>query len=184
MAAAFENVKKAGEIGVEIGVRILQRIAHARLRGEMHHRTEVAVAKHRLGAFAVGKIELVKGESAELPQHGKPRLLERGVVVVVDAVDADDGAAAFQKPPRQRKADEACSAGDQNWSLRACHGFRAARVRRVRAAADDRAATSRRARCRRRRRAVSSTAASRRARSCHARLRISPRRPDATPPSS
>ena len=68
MAAAFENVEKAGEIGIEIGVRVLQRIAHAGLRGEMHDRTEIAVAKHRLGDFAVGEIELVKAEGAELPQ--------------------------------------------------------------------------------------------------------------------
>ena len=45
VAAAFENIEKAREIGVEIGMRILQRVAHARLRGEMHHRTEFAVAK-------------------------------------------------------------------------------------------------------------------------------------------
>ncbi len=63
MTAAFEHVEEAGQIGVQIGMRILQRVPHARLRREMHHWAELAVAEDRLGAGAVGKIELVKGES-------------------------------------------------------------------------------------------------------------------------
>ena len=62
MAAAFKNVEKTGEVGVEIGVRVSQRVAHAGLRGKMHDRAEIAVAKQRLGGSAVGEIEPVKGE--------------------------------------------------------------------------------------------------------------------------
>ncbi len=36
MAAAFEDVGEANEIGVDIGERIDQRMAHARLRREMN----------------------------------------------------------------------------------------------------------------------------------------------------
>ena len=45
VAAAFEDVVKAGQVGIHIGKRIVQRIAHAGLRGEVHDRSEVAVAK-------------------------------------------------------------------------------------------------------------------------------------------
>ena len=40
LTAAFQNVEKTGEIGVEISVGILQRVAHASLRREMHNRAE------------------------------------------------------------------------------------------------------------------------------------------------
>src|ERR1700728_1269717 len=118
MTAAFEHVEEAGKIGVKIGMRILQRVPNARLRREMHHWAELAVAEDRLGAGAVGKIELVTGKVVERPQDREPGLLERRVVIVVDTVDADDGAAAFEEPPCQYKADKARGAGDQNWSLR------------------------------------------------------------------
>src|ERR1700733_15852408 len=118
VTAAFEHIEETGEIGVEIGVWIFQRVAHAGLRGEMNDRTECTIAKTRFGAFAVGKIEPVKAEFAELPQHREPGFLERRVVIVIDAVDADDGAAAFEQPARQREADKARGAGDENRLLR------------------------------------------------------------------
>ena len=121
VAATFENVEKAREIGIEVGMGILQRVAHARLRGQVHHRTEAAVAEDGLGTLAVGKIELVKSEVLELPQHRKPRFLERGVIIIIDTVNADDRTAAFKKPPRQRKADKARGAGDQDGILRHRH---------------------------------------------------------------
>ncbi len=33
VAAAFENVKRADDVGADVGVRILERVAHAGLRG-------------------------------------------------------------------------------------------------------------------------------------------------------
>src|ERR1700691_1218667 len=93
VTAAFQNVEKAGKIGIEIGIRVFQRVTHAGLRGEVDHRTEIAVVKNRLDAFAVGKIEPVKTEFPKLPQDREPGFLERRIVVVIDVVDAEDGAA-------------------------------------------------------------------------------------------
>jgi len=78
----------------------------------MHDRAEGAILERRFGELAVGEIEPVKLETRELTQDREPRFLQRWVVIIIDAVDADDGAAAFQHPPRQAKADETRGAGD------------------------------------------------------------------------
>ena len=65
MATALENIEKAGEIGVEISVRILQGIANAGLRREMHDRSEFAVAKNALDGAPLGKIDFVETELVE-----------------------------------------------------------------------------------------------------------------------
>src|SRR3974390_2344947 len=100
-------------------MRMLQRIAHSRLRSEMHDRAEISLAENRLGRLAFGKIDLMKTKLRKLPQHREPRFLERRVVIIVDAIDANHSAAVFQKPPRQRKADETCATRDQNRLWRA-----------------------------------------------------------------
>ena len=65
MAAALENVEKAGEIGVEISVRVLQGVANAGLRREMHDRSELAVAKNALDGPPLGKIDFMEAELVE-----------------------------------------------------------------------------------------------------------------------
>ena len=82
--ANLEDVEKSGEISIEIGVRILQRVAHSGLSGKMHDRSEIAVAKQRCGEPAVGEIEPVKSEVLELAKDGKSCLLERRIVIGVD----------------------------------------------------------------------------------------------------
>src|SRR5271155_4083088 len=116
-STALQNIEKAGEIGVEIGVRILQRVAHSGLRGKMHHRSEIAVAENCFHGFAIGKVDAVKRKSLKLPQHGKTRLFERRIIIGIEIVDTDDRAAAFENTSRQRKADKDCGAGDQKWIL-------------------------------------------------------------------
>src|SRR6185369_2726253 len=50
--------------------------------------------------------------AAEPRELSEPRLLERGIVVVVDVVDADDRLAAREKRAGHMHADEAGGAGD------------------------------------------------------------------------
>jgi len=37
MAASFEDVEEADDVAVDVGARVLQRVAHAGLRGEVDH---------------------------------------------------------------------------------------------------------------------------------------------------
>jgi hypothetical protein len=97
MPASFQNIEESSEIGVEIGVGILQRVTDTGLRGKMHDRSEFAVAKYGLYALAIGEIDLVKTEVVEFAENGDARVLQRRIIVVVNAVEAHDRAASLQK---------------------------------------------------------------------------------------
>ena len=114
MAAAFEHVGKADEIAVDVRGRILQRIPHAGLRGQMHDRAEIAIAENRLDRPAIGKIDLVEVEILKLSQNREARFLECRIVIVIDAINANDAAPVLKKAPRQREAKKAGCTGDQN----------------------------------------------------------------------
>ena len=60
----------------------------------------------------------MESETLQLPQDGEPCLLQRRVVIGIDAVDADNGSAVLKEPAREAEADKACGAGDQNRILR------------------------------------------------------------------
>ena len=71
VAAAFEHIGKAGEIGVDIGVRIDQRMAHAGLRGEMDHVGKTVLLEQRGDAVAVGEIELDEAKRLDLASSAR-----------------------------------------------------------------------------------------------------------------
>src|SRR5271156_849283 len=87
--APFQNVEEACQIGIKIGMRILQRVPHAGLRGEVHYRPEAATLEQGFGRSAIGKIEPMEAEIPKLPQDSKPRPVERWAVVGGDAIDTD-----------------------------------------------------------------------------------------------
>src|SRR5437879_518618 len=90
-------------------------MAHAGLRSEVHDRSERAVAEQRLRGRAIGEIEPLRREALALAQHREARLFQRRVIVMIDAVDADDLPPVLEQPPRETEADEARGTGDQNW---------------------------------------------------------------------
>ena len=56
MAAPFKQVDKALQVGVRIGIRMIDRMAYAGLRGEMHHRAKFCPREKWLHRRAVGHI--------------------------------------------------------------------------------------------------------------------------------
>ena len=54
LPAAFEDVHKPDQIGVDISVRIDQRMADARLRGNVHHLPEAVIGEQLCHRVAVG----------------------------------------------------------------------------------------------------------------------------------
>ncbi len=95
MAATFENVREADQIGVDIGVRIDQRMAHAGLRREMDDIAKPMLGEVRRHARAVGEIELDEREARQPRQFGQARVLQLGVVVGVEIVETDHRAAVL-----------------------------------------------------------------------------------------
>ena len=112
--AAFQDVGEALDVGVDIGVRILQRIADAGLRREMHHVGKLLGGKQSGNACAIGEIELEEAEVRVTLELLEPRLLQRRIVVGVHAVEADHAAARFKQAARHVRADEARSARHQH----------------------------------------------------------------------
>src|SRR5215469_2704533 len=195
MPATLKHIEKTGEIGIQVGVRILQRITNAGLCGQMHDRPELGLAKDAFDDAAFGEIDLMESKFVEFPENGQTRLLQCRIVIIVDAVHADHRAAAFKEPPGQRKADETRGAGDQDgilrhdrssseWLFWGLLSVIAATARSNRGTARDRAATSRQALSHRALSTISSPAANPRARTAHARPRKSPRPPAASLPAA
>src|SRR5262249_2586952 len=194
MPTAFENVEKAGKISVEISVRVLQRIANTGLRGQMHHRPEFALGKNAFNRASLGEIDLVEGKFAKFAQNSQARLLECGIVIIVDAVHANHYPASFKEPPSKSKADETRCAGNQDgilrhrgyvWPVRC--GLTAiigATARLNRDTSRDRAAISRQAPIRCPPSRALPPAASLRVRRARARPRRSPRLPAAWRPAA
>src|SRR5262249_39921506 len=116
--ATLQHIDKTGEIGIQIRVRILQRITNAGLCGQMHDRPELGLAKDAFDGATLGEIDLMESKFVEFPENGQARLLQRRIVIIIDAVYADYCAAAFKEPSSQRKADETRGAGNQDGILR------------------------------------------------------------------
>ena len=71
VAAAFENVQEADQVGARVIVRMRQRMSHARLCAEMDHALRTVIRKqlfHHGAIFEIGLDEakiLVSGELRE-----------------------------------------------------------------------------------------------------------------------
>ena len=112
-AATLEHVEEAGQVCIDIGVRIDQRIAHTGLRREMHHIGEL-MRGEQLGHFGtICDIERLEAKRRKAAQLGEPRLLERGIVVVIEIVDPDDRASLLEQAARHMEPDESRRSGHQ-----------------------------------------------------------------------
>ena len=97
---------------------MIDRVAHARLRGEMNHMCKPVPLEQREQRFTIGEIDLLEFEPVVVLQDGEPRVLQGRIVVGVQIVEADDGAPLLQQPLGDMKADEARRARDQHRILR------------------------------------------------------------------
>ena len=101
-------------VGIDVIVRGRERMAHACLGGEMDHGGETVRGKQRRHAVAVIEIELVEPERIVSGEFRKARLLELGIVIGIEVVEADDTVAVRQQSVRDMESDESGGAGDQN----------------------------------------------------------------------
>ena len=91
MPREFEEVHLPDEVRLDIGVRVLERIAHPGLRTEMDDPVEFQRGERGVERMAVGEVELLEGEAiaAQRDQPVQPSPLQRDGIVVVEVVDAD-----------------------------------------------------------------------------------------------
>ena len=62
--AALEHVECTGDVAADVGVRLLERIAHAGLGGQVHHARETLAREQRAHRRLVRDVELLEAESA------------------------------------------------------------------------------------------------------------------------
>lgn len=120
VAACLEDVKEADEIALEVGARVLDGVANARLGGEVHHDVEAVLREQALDEGGVTQIAVHEGEAAVcvgLGQHAQARVLDAGVVIAVEVVEADDNVIGLlEQLLHQKRPNEAGSAGDKHFS--------------------------------------------------------------------
>ena len=103
------------QIGLDIGMRVLDRIPHPRLRAEMDDAVEVLAFEHLGELGHAGEVLLVEGKAiaAHFAQGSKAILLEADLIIVVDVIDADNAVAAREELAGEAVANEPGGAGDE-----------------------------------------------------------------------
>lgn len=121
VAAGLEDVKETHEIALQVGARVLDGVADARLGGEVHHDVEAVLREQALDESGVTQIAAHEGEAAVcvgLGQHAEARVLNAGVIVAVEVVEADDSVVRFlEKLLNEECTDEASRSCDEHFSV-------------------------------------------------------------------
>ncbi len=119
--AALKQIDEADEVGLGIGLRIDERVAHAGLGGEVDDALEVFLAEEFGHARGIGDVELDEAKARMVGQLLQARLLQADVVIVVEVVDADDLVAARQQALGNVHSYKSGGAGDEHFHA---SGFR------------------------------------------------------------
>ena len=88
----LEHVAMADEVRLDIGGRVLDAVAHAGLRAEVDDAVEPVGVGQRFQRVGIGEVDPLEAEAlAEMLREAvEAGLLERGIVISVEVVDADD----------------------------------------------------------------------------------------------
>lgn len=64
VAAGLEHIEEADEVALEVGARVLDGVADARLGGEVHHDVEAVLGEQALDEGGVAQVAANEGEAA------------------------------------------------------------------------------------------------------------------------
>lgn len=117
MAARLEHVEESDEVALEVGARVLDGVAYARLGGEVHHDVEAVLGEQALDEGSVAQVAAHEGEATVcvgLGQHAQAGVLDTGVVVAVEVVETDDNVIGLlEQLLDEERADKAGCSGDE-----------------------------------------------------------------------
>ena len=113
VAAALEHVERAGHVAAHVGVRFLQRVAHARLCREVNDARKFLARKERTHRIVVREVQLLEAEVGLCGEPREPCLLQRDVIVLVEIVQTHHLVAAGQQLVRGVRPNESRRTGHQ-----------------------------------------------------------------------
>ena len=112
-AAKFEHVQHADKIGTAVGFRLLQAVAHPRLRGQVDNDVRRGLFARRPQRGRIFKHGFDSLEFRHLRQKRMAAPFQFDIVVGCHSVETDHGMAVAQQAPRNMKADESGGSGDK-----------------------------------------------------------------------
>ena len=123
VAAGLEHVEEAHEVTLQVCARVLDGVADARLGGEVHHDIKAVLSEQALDEGGVAQVAAHEGEAAVrvgLGKHAQAGVLDAGVVVAVEVVEADNRVIGLlEQLLDEEGADEAGGSRHENFS--SCH---------------------------------------------------------------
>lgn len=114
MAAAFQDVHKTQQVGIDVSVRIFQRVTHPCLRSQIHDALRLIANEYILHRCPVMYPGADLGKTVVSADTRQTCFLQVYIVIVVDVIDANYLVAALQQAYGKLVADETSSAGDEN----------------------------------------------------------------------
>src|SRR5579864_9426569 len=114
VAAAFEDIGKADQVGVDIGGGIDRRMRDTGLSRKVNDICKAPIFEQACNGAPIGKIAFLEMKIRTFLQFVETSLFQPGIVIIVQIVESMDGPAVREKPARQVKADEAGRASDKN----------------------------------------------------------------------
>lgn len=87
--ATFKDIEESVDIGVQIRVRVVNRISNTCLGSEVNDSVEWILMENVCNRITVGEISFEKGEVFQSPQRLESRVLQCRIIVRVDVVDPD-----------------------------------------------------------------------------------------------
>jgi hypothetical protein len=115
MAAAFEDIYEAHQVAVDVGVRVLQGVAHASLGCEVDNALERRFCEQARKAVAVGYIQFDEAEMRMRAQARQPVFFQGGIVIVIEIVDSNYFVATRKQAFNRMHADETCGSGNKDF---------------------------------------------------------------------
>src|SRR5215471_1291819 len=114
LPATFDHVAERDQVVPDVGVRVDERIAHARLRGKINCVRERVIAEQALGCLRVCEVDAFETKARTSYEARDARLLERDVVIRIEVVDAKHRHTRVEELRSGVHADEAGAAGDEH----------------------------------------------------------------------
>lgn len=116
VAAGFEDVVEANEVGLDVGVGVVDAVANAGLSGEVDDDVRLVLGEQLVDGGFVGEVAFDESEVFEVFEFVKAGGFEIGVVVRVEAVETDDFSVGIfcAEALGEVAADETGRAGDED----------------------------------------------------------------------